>query len=51
MRKELMKNFNPHYHKAVPTEEDCKRMKAHEAYYSKTLVKGWGRGDNIYYVN
>ena len=36
---ELMKNFNPHYHKAIPTEEDCKRMKAHEAYYRPKLNK------------
>ena len=39
MRNELMKNFNPHYHKAIPTEEDCKRMKAHEAHYRRKLDK------------
>ena len=34
-----MKNLNPHYHKAIPTEEDCKRIKAHEAYYRPKLDK------------
>ena len=34
-----MKNLNPHFHKAIPTEEDCKRMRAHEAYYRPRLNK------------
>ena len=37
-----MKKLNPHYHKAIPTEEDCKRIKAHEAYYRKRLDKVMG---------
>jgi len=42
MKNELMKNLNPHFHKAIPTEEDCKRIKAHEAYYRKRLDKIMG---------
>lgn len=38
-----MKNFNPHYHKAIPTEEDCKRMRAQEAYYRPRLDKILGK--------
>jgi len=37
-----MKNLNPHFHKAIPTEEDCKRMKAHEAYYRPRFFKALG---------
>ena len=39
MKNELMKNLNPHYHKAIPTEEDCRRMRTQEAYYRKRLDK------------
>ena len=35
---ELMKNFNPLV-KGMPTEEDCKRMKAQEAYYRPRFFK------------
>jgi len=38
-----MKNFNPHFHKAIPSKEDCKRIKAHEAYYRKRLDKVMGK--------
>ena len=34
-----MKNLNPYFHKAIPTEEDCKRIKAQEAYYRPRLNK------------
>lgn len=34
-----MKNLNPHFDKAIPTEQDCKRIKAHEAYYRPKLDK------------
>ena len=37
--KGLMKNLNPHFHKAIPTEEDCRRIKAQEAYYRPRLNK------------
>jgi len=37
-----MKNLNPHYHKAIPTEEDCKRIRAQEAYYRPKLDKVLG---------
>lgn len=36
--KDSMESFNPCI-KGMPTEEDCKRMKAHEAYYRKRLDK------------
>ena len=39
MKNALIKNFNPHYHKAIPSKEDCKRMKAEEAYYRRKLDK------------
>ena len=42
-KNEAMKNFNPHFDKAIPTEEDCKRIKAHEAYYRKRLDKVMGK--------
>jgi len=41
MKNELIKNLNPCI-KGMPTEEDCKRMKAHEAYYRKRLDKVMG---------
>ena len=41
--KGLMKNLNPHFHKAITTEEDCKRIKAREAYYRKRLDKVMGK--------
>ena len=40
---ELMKNLDPHFDKAIPTEQDCKRIKAHETYYRKRLDKVMGK--------
>jgi len=40
--KDSMESFNPCI-KAMPTEEDCKRIKAHEAYYRKRLDKVMGK--------
>lgn len=37
--KNLTKNLNPQYHKAIPTEEDCKRIKAQEAHYRRQFDK------------
>ena len=34
-----MKGLNPHFHKAIPTEEDCRRIKAQEAHYRPILEK------------
>lgn len=34
-----MKGLNPHFHKAIPTEKDCRRIKAQEAYYRPRLNK------------
>jgi len=42
MEEKMKSNLNPHFDKAIPTEEDCKRIKAHEAYYRKRLDKIMG---------
>jgi hypothetical protein len=39
-----MKPFNPFFHKAIPTEEDCRRMKAELDYYRPRLDKALGEG-------
>jgi len=39
-----MKKFNPFFHKAIPTEEDCRRMKAELDYYRPRLDKALGEG-------
>jgi hypothetical protein len=39
-----MKKFSPFFHKAIPTEEDCRRMKAELDYYRPRLDKALGEG-------
>lgn len=45
MKKDIKRlGFNPFYHKAIPSEKDCKRIKAELDYYRPRLDKALGKG-------